>query len=260
MEQNKRKFLIYASRLANSVKSGNVKLDKDSLQKLLTELSSNDPMNEIYKRNPTVSMQKYEQPYAVVYREILLAYSTAPSQSSLTRSISISHPFNRSSSVLALINPLAVEFYAICKHHGMQSSVDLAKKVIQTLWNSSMAAMYSKTIASIDASFAEELEKKMLSVEEKKMIWEVMSKDVGSGVGSFGGHWYECPNGHIYTIGECGGAMEESICPECGEKIGGKQHKVTAGNRVSVNFLQEIQKPDLIPVSEQSRLSRYLRL
>ena len=24
------------------------------------------------------------------------------------------------------------------------------------------------------------------------------------------GHWYTCPNGHVYAIGECGGAMEVS--------------------------------------------------
>ena len=22
------------------------------------------------------------------------------------------------------------------------------------------------------------------------------------------GHWYTCPNGHVYAIGECGGAMQ----------------------------------------------------
>lgn len=38
------------------------------------------------------------------------------------------------------------------------------------------------------------------------------------------GHWFECPNGHLYAIGECGGAVEESKCPECGSKIGGTRH------------------------------------
>jgi hypothetical protein len=32
---------------------------------------------------------------------------------------------------------------------------------------------------------------------------------------------FECPNGHYYVIGECGGAMEKSKCPECKEEIGG---------------------------------------
>ena len=25
------------------------------------------------------------------------------------------------------------------------------------------------------------------------------------------GHWYTCPNGHVYAIGECGGAMQVTI-------------------------------------------------
>ena len=36
------------------------------------------------------------------------------------------------------------------------------------------------------------------------------------------GHWFECPNGHMYAIGECGGAVEESKCPDCGSVIGGR--------------------------------------
>ena len=50
------------------------------------------------------------------------------------------------------------------------------------------------------------------------------------------GHWYECPNGHVYAIGECGGAMEESKCPECNAKIGGTQHSLTSGNRLASHF------------------------
>lgn len=30
------------------------------------------------------------------------------------------------------------------------------------------------------------------------------------------GHFYKCPNGHFYLIGDCGGAMEEAKCNECG--------------------------------------------
>ena len=44
------------------------------------------------------------------------------------------------------------------------------------------------------------------------------------------GHWFECPNGHIYAIGECGGATEESKCPECKAKIGGTSHKLLDSN------------------------------
>lgn len=44
------------------------------------------------------------------------------------------------------------------------------------------------------------------------------------------GHFYQCPNGHPYVIGDCGGAAELSQCPECGEQIGGSSHRLTSGN------------------------------
>ncbi|KAI9376161.1 hypothetical protein BJX61DRAFT_531109 [Aspergillus egyptiacus] len=43
------------------------------------------------------------------------------------------------------------------------------------------------------------------------------------------GHWYYCENGHPFTIGECGGAMELSRCPECGAAVGGQHHRTAAG-------------------------------
>ncbi len=50
------------------------------------------------------------------------------------------------------------------------------------------------------------------------------------------GHWYKCPNGHVYAIGECGGAMERSRCPECKEEIGGGSHQLVAGNAPALEF------------------------
>ena len=49
---------------------------------------------------------------------------------------------------------------------------------------------------------------------------------------NIGTKWYQCPNGHAYVIGECGLAMVESICPECGERIGGKDHKLLKTNKM----------------------------
>lgn len=34
-----------------------------------------------------------------------------------------------------------------------------------------------------------------------------------------------------YFIGDCGGAMVRSRCPECQETIGGAQHQLHAGNQ-----------------------------
>lgn len=46
------------------------------------------------------------------------------------------------------------------------------------------------------------------------------------------GHWFECPNGHPYFIGNCGGAVLEAVCP-CGARIGGTGHRLNQNNRVS---------------------------
>ncbi|NWI90883.1 ZNFX1 protein, partial [Pitta sordida] len=47
------------------------------------------------------------------------------------------------------------------------------------------------------------------------------------------GHWFKCKNGHIYVIGECGGAMETSKCPECHEVIGGTNHTLDSTNSLA---------------------------
>lgn len=44
------------------------------------------------------------------------------------------------------------------------------------------------------------------------------------------GHVYRCPNGHPYVIGDCGGAVTEANCFECGVRIGGSQHRVRSDN------------------------------
>ncbi|KAF8867865.1 P-loop containing nucleoside triphosphate hydrolase protein [Gymnopilus junonius] len=58
------------------------------------------------------------------------------------------------------------------------------------------------------------------------------------------GHFYTCPNGHIYTITECGGAMERSRCPECGEAIGGSNHRLDSTNQVSSEFEELARRVD----------------
>lgn len=47
---------------------------------------------------------------------------------------------------------------------------------------------------------------------------------------------YTCPKGHLYTIGDCTGAVTTSNCPQCKEVIGGLEYKPAAGNkRVEMN-------------------------
>ena len=71
-------------------------------------------------------------------------------------------------------------------------------------------------------SISEKYEVDGLSKEERLKIVEA--------VGLTKGHWFKCPKGHFYCIGECGGAMEASKCPECGSVIGGQNHSLAEGN------------------------------
>ncbi|KYR00595.1 NF-X1-type zinc finger-containing protein [Tieghemostelium lacteum] len=61
-----------------------------------------------------------------------------------------------------------------------------------------------------------------IAAEEKSMVVKAM--------GGAQGKWFKCSNGHPYYIGECGGAMEKSICPECKTEVGGSNHQLVQSN------------------------------
>ncbi|KAG8976377.1 hypothetical protein FRB94_002509, partial [Tulasnella sp. JGI-2019a] len=70
-----------------------------------------------------------------------------------------------------------------------------------------------------------------VTTDEKKAILRAL---MGGQLGlSTRGHFYQCPNGHAYVITECGGAMQQSRCPECGETIGGSNHVLNSSNAVA---------------------------
>jgi hypothetical protein len=57
-----------------------------------------------------------------------------------------------------------------------------------------------------------------------------------SAISLISGHCYKCKNGHVYCIGECGGAMQDGVCPDCGVKIGGTSHRLVTGNSVATEM------------------------
>lgn len=64
-----------------------------------------------------------------------------------------------------------------------------------------------------------------ISEEERRQITKAMDLRQG--------HWYQCPNGHVYCITECGGAMQEGRCNECQATIGGSRHQLRQDNRLA---------------------------
>eukprot|EP00899_Mesostigma_viride_P023669 jgi/Mesvir1/4487/Mv25489-RA.1 len=76
------------------------------------------------------------------------------------------------------------------------------------------------------------IKKKMAGVvtaQEMAMVVAAMAGDQGMSIAQ--GHWFVCPKGHPYFIGNCGGAQERARCPECKAFIGGSQYQLEAGNR-----------------------------
>ncbi|KAJ2931227.1 hypothetical protein H1R20_g5802, partial [Candolleomyces eurysporus] len=69
-----------------------------------------------------------------------------------------------------------------------------------------------------------------LSLTEKILVVKAMGFSTG--------HWYNCPNGHTFVIGDCGGARQVSRCPECGEAIGGQNYVLSAANTRAEDYEQ----------------------
>lgn len=65
-----------------------------------------------------------------------------------------------------------------------------------------------------------------VSAEEMRAVYRAMAGEFSST-----GHWYNCVNGHPFTVGECGMPMQEARCPECGSPVGGTNHQAVEGVR-----------------------------
>ena len=63
-----------------------------------------------------------------------------------------------------------------------------------------------KRLSNGDVAFMDETLRKLggLGITEAEKIEILRAMDFSKG------HWYKCPNGHVYAIGDCGGATVES--------------------------------------------------
>jgi hypothetical protein len=61
-------------------------------------------------------------------------------------------------------------------------------------------------------------------------ISEAERIQIVNAIGLSPGHWFKCPNGHVYAIADCGGAVMESKCGECGSAVGGAGHRLRSDN------------------------------
>ncbi|GJP50064.1 hypothetical protein CLOM_g9208 [Closterium sp. NIES-68] len=88
--------------------------------------------------------------------------------------------------------------------------------------------LLNKELRALEASVRDEPRYFSLTEREKGEVFNAM------GLGT--GHWYRCPNGHVYVIGDCGQAWVESRCSECGAVVGGRGHVLGEGNARAADF------------------------
>ncbi|XP_071160029.1 NFX1-type zinc finger-containing protein 1-like isoform X1 [Mytilus edulis] len=86
-----------------------------------------------------------------------------------------------------------------------------------------------------------------LAITDKERI------DIVTAIGLGKGHWFKCPNGHVYCIADCGGATVESKCPDCGSVVGGSGHTLRQDNR----FAPEMDGASNPAWSEQANMGNY---
>ncbi|KAL4804436.1 P-loop containing nucleoside triphosphate hydrolase protein [Aspergillus unguis] len=78
-----------------------------------------------------------------------------------------------------------------------------------------------------------------VTAEEKRQVYAAMASQFQGT-----GHWYYCQNNHPFTVGECGMPTEESRCPQCGEPVGGIDHRPLPGVRHAGDFEAEFANAD----------------
>lgn len=111
--------------------------------------------------------------------------------------------------------------------------------------------------SKIEEDKLDELFKEIRDLRSKYNLNPLTQQEKASIIRAMGlskGHWFKCPQGHIYAIGECGGAMQRSVCPECKADIGGNNHKLVDGNELAT----EMDGARYAAWSEQANMENYV--
>lgn len=112
-------------------------------------------------------------------------------------------------------------------------AAEWAEKAARKLGNADKAASAAAALAAGQALHKLIKQRSAPTEEERSaVIAAVLEANVDlRGMGYTGtGHMNRCPNGHVYFIGACGGAVHTARCAECGATIGGSSHRLAEGN------------------------------
>lgn len=138
-----------------------------------------------------------------------------------------------------------INLFEIMSNRKFQTAVTMQtsdtkeiKKIVDNMEALLMScSIYTSNIDEDIQSLTKEIQQKiddlpLITDDERRMVHAAMSTNFLGGIKAQG-HWCKCPNGHIYCITECGGPMQQSICPECKVEIGGQGHQHVSGITVA---------------------------
>lgn len=139
-------------------------------------------------------------------------------------------------------------------HSGALLRISLATLLLR--WNQGAASVETEAFQHLDwvighaeifpdlVTRAQDIKRECKeALAEAIAAMEVVVEGYNEGY-SWSSHWYQCPNGHPYFIGECGRAMEQSRCLDCGELVGGSDHNLLSTNRGAGEFVDSIRRPN----------------
>jgi hypothetical protein len=140
------------------------------------------------------------------------------------------------------INMEILRFHRVCQLQRLKSEpnyrVCCNKPEVKDCYETAHQIAYNieKYTEEFDRKLKNALENLSKVVDCAVKITDTERKEIVRAMGFKQGHWFKCPNGHIYIITECGGAMEQSRCNECGAEIGGGSHRLLESNRVATEM------------------------
>lgn len=118
-----------------------------------------------------------------------------------------------------------------------QKSVNFAnamtKPAVKKLYDNIRTNLFSikRFTATDDITVRENLRTLCELIDKSIKLEERELKEIAQAMGMGVGHWYKCPNGHLYVIADCGGAVTTGVCNECKASIGGTGYRLAANNQ-----------------------------
>lgn len=125
-----------------------------------------------------------------------------------------------------------------CRHAIASDDIHVEARVMRRLAANIQVLIEGRPVQENDLEEGRNLREELQNVvpdpysaltdEEREAIVKAVSLPTG--------HWYACPRGHYYVIGECGRPNQVAECPECRGVIGGEAHALAEGNRFAPEF------------------------